>query len=83
MEKTHNFVVGQKVRIKIDAYNIPEPPHEHHVGFSSCMLNWCGSIVTISREHYGGNVYRVCENIWLWNKIWLEPLIEERDIFIK
>lgn len=82
MEKTHNFVVGQKVRIKIDAYNIPEP-YEHHVGFNYHMRKWCGSIVTISRKLNSGYSYCVYENTWSWNKVWLEPLIEESDIFIK
>lgn len=76
------FEIGQRVRIKPNAYEIPES-HEHHVGFNHYMRKWCGSIVTISRKRDSGYSYLVYENSWSWNEVWLEPLIEERDIFIK
>lgn len=76
------FEIGQRVRIKPNAYEIPEPEDRETAFFDPEMEEYCGCVGMVEDITEAG--FYVIEEIydWVWNEVWLEPVISEEEIFI-
>lgn len=76
------YKIGQLVRIKSNANEIEEPECEaDKAGWDYPMENYLGCVCRI--KSYWRNFYSLdVDEDYVWNEVWLEPVIDEKDIFV-
>lgn len=76
------FEIGQLVRIKINANEIEEPEREEDkAGRDFPMEAYLGRVCRIKSYWFDFYSLDVDED-YVWNEVWLEPVIDEKDIFL-